>query len=89
VLDAIEANQPFESSTYGIPDLDECILGVKGFSLWYGESRALYDIAMNVPKGQGDGACRTIGLRQVHAAPLGQPAQRSCRRRAHRAATCG
>ena len=52
VLRAIEANEPFDASTYGIPDAEDCILGVDRFSLWYGESRALYDITMNVPKGR-------------------------------------
>ncbi|MEO1535765.1 MAG: ATP-binding cassette domain-containing protein, partial [Planctomycetota bacterium] len=35
-----------------MPDQDDCILGVDRFSLWYSESRALYDISLNVPKGR-------------------------------------
>ncbi|MEO1715890.1 MAG: phosphate ABC transporter ATP-binding protein PstB [Planctomycetota bacterium] len=52
VIRAIDADQAFDASVYGIPDADDCILGIDRFSLWYGESRALYDIAMNVPKGR-------------------------------------
>jgi hypothetical protein len=60
------------------------VLEIENFDLWYGESKALHDDHDAGAQGQGDGADRAVGLRQVDAAALGQPHERPDRLRAHR-----
>lgn len=50
VIEAIRANAPFQSVTD--PDLakEDAILGINKFSLWYGQSQALHQVSMPVPR---------------------------------------
>ena len=54
---------------------------VEDFSLWYGTKQALFDVSMAIPKEEGDGHHRPVGLRQIDAAAVREPHERSDRRR--------
>lgn len=49
---AIDAKASFEAEVHEEVHEQEAVLEIKDFSLWYGDSRALYDIAMSVPRGR-------------------------------------
>ena len=60
---------------------EEAVLEVDDFNLWYGPKQALHDITMRDSRRQGHGPDRPVRLRQIDAAALGQPAERSDRAR--------
>ena len=51
-LELIQQGEVVPSTIH--PDLSEAenILSIERFNLWYGESQALYDVSMGIPKGQ-------------------------------------
>ena len=55
-----------------------------GFSFWYGEKQALFDITLAAPPRERHGAHRAVGLRQVDVPALDQPHERAAPRRASR-----
>lgn len=52
VADAIQAGEGFSTAKHEELTDVESVLDVNGFSLWYGDNRALYDIAMSIPRGK-------------------------------------
>ena len=52
VLEAIERGEAVRTVTHEAVGREEPVLDVHGFSLWYGEARALWDIALSVPRGK-------------------------------------
>jgi phosphate transport system ATP-binding protein len=52
VAEAIESDSSFKAECHAeLADLDS-VLGISDFSLWYGKSRALFDIVMSIPRGK-------------------------------------
>lgn len=51
-LAALAAGGRWESEIHEVVEREEHVLSVEGFSLWYGEKQALFDITMNVPVGK-------------------------------------
>ena len=49
---AVEEGRPFDAVIHPALAADEAVLSIRGFSLWYGQSRALYDTTMNIPRGK-------------------------------------
>ncbi|GJM19671.1 MAG: phosphate import ATP-binding protein PstB 2 [Phycisphaeraceae bacterium] len=52
VAQAIRAGEPFEAEVHDELAGETAILTAEKFSLWYGQSRALFDITMKLPKGK-------------------------------------
>ncbi|MHC5209362.1 MAG: phosphate ABC transporter ATP-binding protein PstB [Planctomycetota bacterium] len=52
VLDAIERGQAVATDTHDALASEDAVLAVEGFSLWYGETQALWDVSMAVPRGK-------------------------------------
>lgn len=52
VLEAVTAGESFESVVHPELGSEEMVLEVEGLNLWYGDSRALWDIHMSVPRGK-------------------------------------
>ncbi len=51
-LASIAAGEPFETDTHDAIGTEDAVLEVRDFKLWYGEKQALFDIAMNIPRGR-------------------------------------
>jgi phosphate transport system ATP-binding protein len=72
ILQAIQRGESVPAVVHDTVAVEEPVLEVDGFSLWYGDSRALYDISMNVPRGKvtaliGPSGCgKTTLLRSVN-----------------------
>ena len=52
VFEAVESDQPFATETHESLIGTDAIVNIDTFRLWYGEAQALYDISMDVPRGQ-------------------------------------
>jgi phosphate transport system ATP-binding protein len=52
VIEAIRANEPFAAAVSPIIARDKPVLELRKFSLWYSQTRALYDIDMAVAEGK-------------------------------------
>jgi hypothetical protein len=52
VFYAVERQQPVEAEIHDGVATDDLVLEIDSFNLWYGKSRALYDISMAVPRGK-------------------------------------
>jgi phosphate transport system ATP-binding protein len=51
-LAAIAAGESFDTDTHDAVASEEAVLEIRGFDLWYGQKQALFDIAMNIPRGK-------------------------------------
>ena len=80
-LEAPPRGEPIEAIIHKKILAEEPVLQVEDFSLWYGTKQALFDVSMLIPKGEGDGHHRPVGLRQIDAAAVREPHERSDRRR--------
>ncbi len=52
VAHAVETGGAFEAARHDELTEIESVLDISKFSLWYGDNRALYDIAMGIPRGK-------------------------------------
>jgi len=52
VIDAIRRGEPVSPTTHEAIGSVDAVLEVKDFSLWYGKSRALYNVSMRIPRGK-------------------------------------
>jgi phosphate transport system ATP-binding protein len=52
LLEAIERGQAVPTETHAAVAREEHVLNVAGFSLWYGAARALFDVALDIPRGK-------------------------------------
>ncbi len=52
VFEAISRGEPFETATHDAVALEEPVLEIEKFRLWYGEKQALFDNDLRVPKGK-------------------------------------
>ena len=52
VLAAIEAGQVVAADVHAALARQEPVLAIEKFSLWYGETRALFDVSMVIPRGK-------------------------------------
>jgi phosphate transport system ATP-binding protein len=52
VIDAIRRGEPVTPTTHEAIESVDAVLEVKDFSLWYGKSRALYNVSMRIPRGK-------------------------------------
>ena len=52
ILQAIEQGQDVPSEVHAAVAKQPVVLSVAGFSLWYGATRALFSVAMDVPRGK-------------------------------------
>jgi phosphate transport system ATP-binding protein len=52
VFQAIQAGTSFATVTHAAVAGEEAVLDIRGFDLWYGASRALWTVAMRVPRGK-------------------------------------
>jgi phosphate transport system ATP-binding protein len=52
VIDAIRRGESVEPAVH--PSLTDCdrVIDIDSFNLWYGQSRALYDVSMKIPRGE-------------------------------------
>ncbi len=51
-LEAIARGEPVETETHAGVAAEPAVLEIERFSLWYGKTRALWDISMRIPKGK-------------------------------------
>lgn len=52
VLEAIRAGEHTDAEVHKEVLAEDAVLGVEDFSLWYGQTRALFDISMPIPRGR-------------------------------------
>ncbi|TAJ25262.1 MAG: phosphate ABC transporter ATP-binding protein [Planctomycetota bacterium] len=52
VFEAIKRGEPFATVTHAAAATEEAVLDIRGFDLWYGASRALWNVGMRVPRGK-------------------------------------
>jgi len=52
VIDAIRAGRPVESRVHESVATEDPVLNIRDFGLWYGDSQALYNVTMDVPRGK-------------------------------------
>jgi phosphate transport system ATP-binding protein len=52
VFEAITRGEPLEAEIHAKLASEEALLAIDHFDLWYGASRALHDVTMNVPRGK-------------------------------------
>jgi phosphate transport system ATP-binding protein len=52
VFDAVEAKRAFEAEVHDALSGEELVLEIDAFSLFYGESQALWEVSMQIPKGK-------------------------------------
>jgi phosphate transport system ATP-binding protein len=52
VFGAVQRQEPFATVTHEQLGNEEIVLGIDRFDLWYGEKRALWNVAMRVPRGK-------------------------------------
>ena len=52
VFEAVDQGLPFETETHPALVGSDAIVEIEKFRLWYGDAQALYDISMEVPRGE-------------------------------------
>jgi phosphate transport system ATP-binding protein len=52
VFEAIQRGEPFATVTHAAAANEEAVLDIRGFDLWYSATRALWNVAMRVPRGK-------------------------------------
>jgi phosphate transport system ATP-binding protein len=52
VFEAIKRGEPFATDVHASADREDAVLDILGFDLWYGQSRALWNVGMRVPRGK-------------------------------------